>query len=429
MIEILRKRFEFMNMNMRILTIRQVLAMFTYRMAIPYSSLYILELGGNKAQIGLINSLLPLAGLVIFPISGYYTDRTGRVKLIALAGYLSALTWLLYVFAPSWEWIALGTLLRGFMVFQFPPTSAILADSMNPKARGVGIATMMTLGNAFAIFSPYIAGIIIELYDINLGMRLLYASLVLALTINSTLILKYLRETTTIKKSETTQNILGILKDAYSGIPTLIQRMPLSVKALGVLIGMGFIANAIAAPFWVIYVIEIIGLSSIDWGLILLLESILKTFLTFPSGMIADRYSKRRIIFVAMLLSLISLPSLIFAKTFTHVLLIRLVAGLAGTLFVPSCTALLADFIPRDLRGRVMAAIGRGSVFIGATGGGIGGPGMGYIFTLPVIFASFIGGLLYSMNPIYPWLCILGTTTIQLLSVILFIRDPKQVEE
>ena len=62
-------------------------------------------------------------------------------------------------------------------------------------------------------------------------------------------------------------------------------------------------------------------------------------------------------------------------------------------------------------------------------GGGIGGPGMGYIFTLPVIFASFLGGFLYSMNPIYPWLCILGTTVIQLLSVVFFIRDPVQVEE
>jgi len=429
MIEVLRKRFEFMNLNLRILTIRQILGMFSYRLAIPYSSLYILALGGNKAQIGLINSLLPLAGLVIFPISGYFTDRTGRVKLIALAGYLSAFTWLLYVFAPSWEWIALGALIRGFMVFQFPPSSAILADSMDPKNRGVGIATMMTLGNAFAMFSPYIAGIILELFDVNLGMRLLYTSLVFAQAINATLVLKYLSETTTVEKSETKQNIRGILKDAYAGIPELIRQMPPSVKALGALIGMGFIANAIAAPFWVIYVMEIIGLSSIDWGLILLLESVLKTVLAIPSGMIADRYSKRRILFVAMFLSLISLPSLILAKTFTHVLLIRLVAGLAGTLFVPSCTALMADFIPRDLRGRVMAAIGRGSVLIGATGGGTGGPGMGYIFTLPVMAASVLGGLLYSMNPIYPWLCILGTTTIQLLSVILFIRDPKQAEE
>jgi hypothetical protein len=299
---------------------------------------------------------------------------------------------------------------------------------MDPKNRGFGIATMMTLGNAFSMFSPYIAGIIIEHYNINFGMRLLYASLVLVHATNATLVLKYLSETTTIKRNETKPNILVILRDTYIGIPALIQQMPLSVKALGVLIGMGFIANAIAAPFWVIYVVEIIGLTSIEWGLILLFESILKTVLTMPSGMLADRYSKRVIVFFAILLSLVSLPSLILAKTFTQVLLIRLVAGVSGALFVPSCTALMADFIPRNLRGRVMAAIGRGSVLVGATGGGIGGPGMGYIFTLPVIFSSFLGGLLYSYNPVYPWLCILGTTLIQLLCVIFFIRDPKLVE-
>jgi hypothetical protein len=76
-----------------------------------------------------------------------------------------------------------------------------------------------------------------------------------------------------------------------------------------------------------------------------------------------------------------------------------------------------------------MAAIGRGSAIIGAAGGGIGGPGMGYIFTLPVIVASALGGILYSVNPIYPWLCIVGTTIIQLLSVVLFIRDPIYAEE
>jgi hypothetical protein len=88
----------------------------------------------------------------------------------------------------------------------------------------------------------------------------------------------------------------------------------------------------------------------------------------------------------------------------------------------------MADYIPRNLRGRVMAAIGRGGFFLGATGGGTGGPGMGYLFTIPVMVASITGGLLYSLNPIYPWLCILGTTILQLLSVLLFVRDPEKAE-
>lgn len=431
MIKTLQKRLEFMNVNLRILTIRQVLGMFFRRMVLSYSSLYILAVGGDKTQIGLVNSLRPIAGLFMFPISGYLTDRTGRVRLITYAGYLSALTMLLYVFAPSWEWIALGALLQGFMVFQFPPQSAILADSLDPRNRGVGIATMNTLANAFAMFSPYIAAIILELYGTNFGMRLLYALLAVSIVISTTLVLKYLRETVATdagERSDTKLNILAILKDSYAGVTKLARYMPRSIKALGLLVGLGFIANGITSPFWIVYITEEMGLTSIEWGLILLVESIFKTILTIPCGMIADRYSRTKTLFAAVFFALVSAPAMILATTFTHVLLIRLGVGIAGALFTPSSTALMADYIPREFRGRVMAAIGRGSVLVGATGGGTGGPGMGYVFTIPVMIASIIGGFLYSLNPIYPWLCILGTTIIQFISILLFIRDPKKAE-
>jgi MFS family permease len=69
--------------------------MFFRKIVFSYSSLYILAVGGGEAEIGLVNSFGPLAGLIMFPISGYLTDRTGRVKPIVMAGYLSALALLL----------------------------------------------------------------------------------------------------------------------------------------------------------------------------------------------------------------------------------------------------------------------------------------------------------------------------------------------
>jgi len=429
MMKVLRERFEFMNKNLRILTIRQSLGMFFRRMVMPYSSLFILAVGGDSSQVGVVNGLRPLAGLIMFPISGYLTDRTGRVKLIAFAGYISALMMMLYIFAPSWEWIALGALLQGFMVLQFPPTSAILADSIDPRSRGTGIATMGAIANIVSMFSPYIAAIVLEMYGDNTGMRILYTLLVLSQVVNATLVLRYLEETATTEKTDVKLDALAILKESYAGIPELLRTMPRSVKALGFLISLGFIANAIAAPFWVVYITEVIGISLIDWGLILLLESIFKIILTIPCGMIADRYSRTRTLFAAVFFSLISLPMLILAKGFVDVLLIRLGVALAGALFMPSSTALMADYIPREQRGRVMAAIGRGSVMVEATGGGTGGPGMGYIFTVPVMVASILGGILYSMNPAYPWICVLGTTALQLASIVLFIRDPEKPEE
>ena len=429
MMKTFRERFEFMNKNLRILTIRQTVGMFFRRMVMPYSSLFILAVGGDSSQVGIVNSLRPLAGLLIFPISGTLTDRTGRVKLIALAGYLTALTMLLYVFAPSWEWIALGALLQGFMVFQFPPSSAILADSIGPRNRGMGIATMGALANTFAMFSPYIAAVILEMSGDNIGMRILYGLLVLSQVVNATLVLRYLEETAIVEKSDKKLDAIAILKESYSGIPELVRSMPKSIKALGFLIGLGFIANAIAAPFWIVYITDVIGVSKIDWGIILLVEAIFRIILTIPCGMIADRYSRTKTLFVAVLFSLFSLPTLIIARGVVDVLLIRLGIALAGALFMPSSTALMADYIPREQRGKVMAAIGRGSVMVGATGGGTGGPGMGYIFTIPVMAASILGGMLYSMNPVYPWICVLGATILQLVSLILFIRDSEKAEE
>lgn len=233
MIHSLYKRLGFMNRNLLVLTIRQTIGMFCRRMVVSYASLYILAVGGDTAQIGLVNSLRPLAGLLMFPISGYITDSTGRVQLIALAGYLSAISMLLYIFAPSWQWIALAALLEGFMVFQFSPISAITIDSLEPRYRGISIATMNTLANAFAIVSPYIAGIILEYYGINSGMRILYSLLLLSHTIGPTLVLKYLRETASLKKADVGLNLLTILKESYTGIPKLLKNLPRSVKALG----------------------------------------------------------------------------------------------------------------------------------------------------------------------------------------------------
>ncbi|TEU10201.1 hypothetical protein E3J20_04680, partial [Candidatus Bathyarchaeota archaeon] len=60
----IRGVFSFMRGNILVLTLTQVLGRFFRSMVMPYASLYILALGGEPAQIGLINSLRPLAGLI-----------------------------------------------------------------------------------------------------------------------------------------------------------------------------------------------------------------------------------------------------------------------------------------------------------------------------------------------------------------------------
>lgn len=425
----LRDVFGFMRGNILVLTVNQVLGRFFRSMVMSYASLYVLVLGGESAQIGIINSLRPLAGLLMFPLSGYFTDRAGRVKLIALSGFLSGATMLIYVFAQSWEWIAVAALLQGFMVFQFPPTSAIIADSLSPSNRGIGIATMNTIASILAMFSPYIAGTILTVWGTAFGMRVIYAFLAGASVMGAMINIRYLRETSTaIPKDEKGTSVADIFRESYGGIRTMLSTLPRTVGALGIVLILGFMSNGVASPFWVVYAINEIGLSSVDWGLILLIESGVRTLLYIPAGMLVDRYSRTKFLIGSLVLSMISIPFLAFASGFIDVLLIRMVVSIANVFYMPASVALMADIVPRDMRGRVMAAFGRGSMMIGAAGGGTGGPGMGYIITIPVMVASIAGGVLYALNPDYTWFFVGGATLISIIIASLFIRDPHEAQ-
>jgi MFS family permease len=421
--------FGFLRGNVLVLTVSGGLGMFCRSMVFPYIPLYILSLGGDPAKVGLVYALGPLGGLLVFPIAGYLADHMSRPKLIAAAGYFSAAVLVINVFAPSWEWIAIARLLQGFAVFHFPASSAILADSLPPKNRGRGIATMGALSGSPALFAPWIAGAALDAYGVDTGMRILYAIMALAYATGATINLLFIRETRELPATTVSvTNLSATFKNAYAGIPSMLRGFSPVLKALSAIIILCFVANGVASPFWVIYAKTHIGISAAQWGLILMVESIVKNAVAIPAGFMADRFGRTRFIIGALLVSTV-IPLYVFAGSFTYILLLRCVVGMTGAFFSPATAALMADLVPSSIRGRVMAAIGRGTVMIGGASGGVGGPGTGFLITLPLMIASLLGGVLYSWNPWTPWIFVLIVTVISLLIAVRHLRDPQSAEE
>jgi MFS family permease len=116
------------------------------------------------------------------------------------------------------------------------------------------------------------------------------------------------------------------------------------------------------------------------------------------------------------------------ATGFTHILLIRAAVAIANAFFMTGCAALMADMVPREIRGRVMAAIGRGAVMLAPASGGTGGPGVGFIITIPLMLASLLGGYLYEYNPVSPWFFVSIATAISVILAAIFVRDPHKAE-
>jgi MFS family permease len=155
-------------------------------------------------------------------------------------------------------------------------------------------------------------------------------------------------------------------------------------------------------------------------------ETALRNVAYVPAGLLVDRVGRSRCMIGSLSICLVSVPLFVCASGFWPILLIRLSIAVANAAFTPACAALLADLVPRQMRGRVMAAMGRGTVMIGAASGGTGGPGLGFLVTVPLMIASFSAGYLYAHNPAYPWYVAFVAIALCLLLTTLYVRDPQQ---
>lgn len=419
----------FLSGNILVFAITDLLGNFARGAVFTYAPLYVLALGGDAAKVGWVGFASLAAGLFMLPIAGHITDYVDRIRLLVVAGLLSSLFLLLFIFAPGWQVLALASLLAGTVVFQFPAYASLIADSLLPRDRGRGIGAMNTVSSSLAVIAPYLAGLIIERYSANLGMRILYAVMLFSYLLSTLIQSRYLRENSPIPREPLRLAALTrALREAYGSVPDLYRQMTAPLKALALVVLLSFIANGVASAFWVVYAIEQIGLTAAEWGLIRLIESIVGLATFYPAGLLVDRWGRKNTLLAALVLSLIAQPLFVVLRGFFPVLILRVVIALAFTLAIPASMALMADLMPRRLRGQMMAAVGQGGIMIGPAGGGIGGPALGYLFIPPTMLASLAGGYLYLLNPAYPWLITLAAMLLSIFLAILFIREPQHAE-
>jgi MFS family permease len=116
----LRNKLSFLNGNILVFAVTDMLGNFVRGMVFSYSSLYILALGGDAKSIGITNFLGLLAGLFVLPIAGFVTDHADRIKLLVWSGFLSSLFLVWIAFASNWQAVAVASLLFGLIVIEFP---------------------------------------------------------------------------------------------------------------------------------------------------------------------------------------------------------------------------------------------------------------------------------------------------------------------
>jgi MFS family permease len=405
----MNSEFAFLQGNILVEVISSIFTVFSESIVNPFRSLYIRELGATPAVLGLMDSTGKAIDTTIRLPGGHIADKYGRKRIIYLMTFGMSLSFLLYALAPSWEFILFGIMIANISAIYYPAIGALKTDSIPPESRGKGYAITQTIPKILAVASPTIAGILIDRVGLLDGMRIGYTIAALAFVIVAFLRLFYLEETLENPqefdmnelKNDVVTSITSI-RGTWSIISRNLKAFILSVAIAG-----------FAAPFFytvaAFYAIDIIGVSSVEWGLIGTAGLATSILFGFPLGKIVDRIGRLKSVRLSHLLWIPLLLWLVYARDFETLLVIFVVRSLVGTLYEPAFMALRGDLIPREIRGRVIALFGM-------------------ILSLVSIPSSAIAGVFYQWNPAYPFFVNICLQIFTLVVLIYFVQEPQKRE-
>ncbi|OGD53245.1 hypothetical protein A3K81_02250 [Candidatus Bathyarchaeota archaeon RBG_13_60_20] len=408
--------------NVLVLTVSRILWSMGDALVLPYLSLYILALGGDKPTIGWVNAIGSLAACLLYPIGGYIADKAGRARFVGISTVLYVSSFLIFAFSPSWQWVALAVTYQNVVLFYMPALNAIMADSIPPGARGKLYALTIAIPNAVRIFTPYIGGLLIDRMTLLPAMRLGYMISFTVGLLVAFLRIRYLKET--VQGEGMGRDVVKIFVEGYRNVLGSIRWTFRNLRGYAVVSMLIAFMGSLILNFWVVFANEVIGLTEYEFGVIMLVGGVAKTIVSFVIGPIVDRLGARKCFMATFAIAIPGMYLFTLAQDYWSAMLIYGALVVSSAFMWIASSAYLADSIPREMRGRVMAGLGSG-MSIGVTGGGYSS---GFLVFIPMTIGSLISGYIYSYDAAMPWILQTVLLTLALVFTVVWLKDPERAQ-
>jgi MFS family permease len=325
---------------------RELWLLFALNLAIGFSGqfitplfpLYLEGLGASEVEIGLVLSLSSIMATALMIPSGLLMNRIGKKRTLLVSVVLAGLPPMLISFLDGWRWVTpLYMVFRASFSFFLVSRMAMISESATPRNRATLFGVMNLAWPIGGIVAPTLSGFLVE----NFGWAPIFqvTTLIMAASLIPTLRLE--EPAAPIEVEQIPAKRPSILDGEYRPFMTLI-------FLFHFLAGMMEGAILTVLP---LFLKNQIMISESLIGLFFTASSLLILVLQIPSGWLADRYGRKRV----LVLSLLPMPLLLGAWLFVDDWLVLLVlyAAVSGfrSMTWPSSLALLADFIPPELMG------------------------------------------------------------------------------
>jgi len=224
-------------------------------LCLPYASVYMLAIGLDDSQVGLVATVYMLSQVVFAFFSGPITDKMGRRKSTAVFDFIAwCLPCLIWWRAVNFWFFFAAALLNGTMkITQNSWDCLLVEDADKDKITGI-YSLVWVCAHLSALLAP-ISSILVSRLTLVPAIRILYINAFVLMTVKIVVLYSFSRETGRgiIRIEETRGKSIFSIAAGYGGVLKLILKSRATIFSLVIAVLVG-IVGMINTTFWQVIV-------------------------------------------------------------------------------------------------------------------------------------------------------------------------------
>jgi len=283
-------------------------------------------------------------------------------------------------------------------------------ESLPEDKRGTGYSLINLITRVSTTPSPLIAGLLFTRFGVIGASRVGFVTVSLAFLSASLMRWRLVEETD--KPEVTTKDVVKSLSSVegfvegigvWKEVPRMLSTL-LSVELLFI------IPNVMFNAIMVLYLINDLGITEVQLSYLVSMIGVVVILLALPVGKMIDKLGRKKPLMLGYALCFFALP-LFRNASFTQLMFSTPIIALINIIFYTATSALWADLIPEDKRGRVNGS-------------------RAFFNLITVAGANILGGLIYDyVSHTLPLYLFMAVCIPCFLLTWLYIKEPEKLEE
>jgi DHA1 family multidrug resistance protein-like MFS transporter len=305
------------------------------------------SLGASKSTIGFIASASTVVGILVSIPAGILSDFYGRRKVILSAAFVFASAPFLYFLVNSPWQLAIVRIYHGFATAIFGPVAMALVADLFLERRGENMGWYSSSTLVGRSLAPIVGGIIIDLY----GFKSVYFGCGAA-----GIIAFFLAASIPIKRvvRPATASFSAKIKEMGKGLKEIGQSRGIMVTSC--VEAIQYLSFGALETFLPLYCIAI-GMSKTMVGTLFTIQ-LVGTTLTKPfMGRLSDKYGRRQMISMGLVLGAIGLGMIPFLKSFWTLIPASVIFGISLATVTASTAAFVSDLAKSGAYGSTLGVM------------------------------------------------------------------------